>query len=153
PGDYFTREAAPFCLITYSELMFTLAEAALDGEYKDGDPQALLASAVEASFEQYGLTMPDDYMTDMVADKATIMTEKWKALFGQGIEAWTEYRRTGFPVLPAADSRAIFENEGKVPTRLRYPESEYSLNGANVADGAALNGGADNKLTKLWWAE
>ena len=40
-----------------------------------------------------------------------------------------------------------------MPTRLRYPESEYSLNGANVTAGASLNGGADDKLTKLWWAE
>ncbi|MEN0051435.1 MAG: SusD/RagB family nutrient-binding outer membrane lipoprotein, partial [Bacteroidota bacterium] len=153
PGDYFTRETASFCLMTYSELLFTLAEAALDGDYKDGDADMLMRSAIAASFDQYDLTVPDGYMNDMTVDKATIMTEKWKALFGQGIEAWTEYRRTGYPVLPDASPQAIFENDGKVPTRLRYPESEYSLNGANVEAGASLNGGADNKLTELWWVE
>ena len=81
------------------------------------------------------------------------MTQKWIALFGQGIEAWTEYRRTGFPVMPEADPRAQFENDGVLPTRLEYPATEYSLNGANVEAGAALNGGPDDMKTELWWVE
>ncbi|MEM1120079.1 MAG: SusD/RagB family nutrient-binding outer membrane lipoprotein [Bacteroidota bacterium] len=154
PGQFFSRERAPVCLMTYAELNFILAEAAMEGTYTGGlSAEEYLATAVDASFAQYTLTTPDGYLDGVAADKATIMTEKWKALFGQGLEAWTEYRRTGFPILPKADPRAIFENEGKVPTRLRYPESEYSLNGANVAAGADLNGGADNKLTPLWWVE
>lgn len=154
PGKWFTQETAPFFIMTYSELLFTLAEAALDGDYTGGETaMTYLEMAIQASFDQYGLEMPADYLDGMVADKETIMTEKWKALFSQGIEAWTEYRRTGYPVLPTAHPDAIFENDGKVPTRLRYPESEYSLNGANVSQGASLNGGVDDKLTELWWAE
>ena len=154
PGQWFSRETAPVCLMTFSELQFILAEATLAGTYTGGlSASEYLELAITASFDQYELTVPDGYFADKIADKGTIMTEKWKALFGQGLEAWTEFRRTGFPILPDADPRAIFENDGEVPTRLRYPESEYSLNGANVAAGAALNGGADNKLTPLWWAE
>lgn len=154
PGKWFTQERAPAFLMTYSELMFILAEAALDGDYTAGlSAEAYLDAAVTASFAQYGLDTPTDYSGRMTVDKPTIMREKWKALFSQGIEAWTEYRRTGLPVLPAADPRAIFENEGQVPTRLRYPESEYSLNSANVRAATQLNGGADDKLTPLWWAE
>ena len=154
PGQWFTRETAPVCLMTYSELLFILSEASLAGTYTGGLSSAeYLEQAIAASFSQYDLAMPATYMTDKAVDKETILTEKWKALFGQGVEAWTEFRRTGFPVLPSASPQAIFENSGQVPTRLRYPESEYSLNGANVSAGTALNGGADDKLTKLWWAE
>lgn len=154
PGQWFTRETAPVCLMTYSELLFILAEATLAGTYTGGlTADEYLEMAITASFGQYDLEMSTGYMAGKTADKATILTEKWKALFGQGIEAWTEYRRTGFPILPGSSPQAIFENNGRVPTRLRYPESEYSLNGANVAAGAALNGGADDKLTPLWWAE
>ncbi len=154
PGSFFTQEKAPFYIMTYSELLFALAEATLDGTYSGGlTAQEYLEAAVAASFGQYGLEMPADYMTGKTADLETIMTEKWKALFSQGIEAWTEFRRTGFPVLSDASPNSIFENSGEVPTRLRYPESEYSLNGTNVEAGASLNGGPDNKLTKLWWAE
>ncbi len=154
PGSFFTQERGPVFLMTYSELLFILAEATLSGTYTGGlSAQEYLEMAIQASFDQYLLQMPADYMVDKVADKETIMTEKWKALFSQGIEAWTEYRRTGFPSLSSPSINAIFENDGQVPTRLRYPESEYSLNGANVETGASFNGGPDNKLTKLWWAE
>ena len=154
PGSTFTQQKAPVFLMTYSELLFVLAEAALEGTYSGGESaDTYLQLAIEASFGQYGLDMPGDYMSGLSANLETIMTEKWKALFSQGIEAWTEYRRTGFPVLSSPSPDAIFENEGQVPTRLRYPESEYSLNGANVEAAAALNGGPDNKLTELWWVE
>ena len=154
PGSFFTRERAPFFIMTYSELLFTLAEAALDGTYTGGaSAKEYLDMAIEASFAQYEVDMPADYLADKSTDLETIMTEKWKAMFSQGIEAWTEFRRTGFPLLSDASPNAIFENSGQVPTRLRYPESEYSLNGANVEAGAGLNGGPDDKLTKLWWVE
>ena len=154
PGQWFTQETTPFFIMTYSELLFTLAEATLDGDYSGGaSAQEYMEMAIAASFAQYGLEMPADYTVGLTADKETIMTEKWKALFSQGIEAWTEMRRTGLPKIGDASPDAIFENDGEMPTRLRYPESEYSLNGANVTAGASLNGGADDKLTPLWWVE
>ncbi len=154
PGSFFTQEKGPVFIMTYSELLFTLAEASLEGEYTAGlSAQAYFEQAIAASFEQFGVEMPADYVANLALDKSTLMTEKWKALFSQGLEAWAEYRRTGFPVLSEASPNAIFANEGRVPTRLRYPESEYSLNGANVEAGAGLNGGPDDKLTKMWWAE
>ena len=154
PGAYFMAETAAIPLITYAEVNFLLAEATLDGDYTAGESAiTYLQRGVEASFGQYGLEVPSGYLEGLTADKQTILTEKWKALFSQGVEAWTEYRRTGYPVLPPPDPRAVMENEGKVPTRLRYPESEYSLNAANVLAAVEMNGGADNKLTELWWAE
>jgi len=153
PGSYFMQETAPVAIMTYSELQFILAEAAAEGRYTGGlSASDYMAEAVEASFNQYNLTMPTDYLSSMVADKETIMTEKWKALFGQGIESWTEMRRTGLPVLPTASPNAIFE-QGSIPSRLQYPSTEYSLNGANVAQGVSLLGGSDDKLTPMWWVE
>ncbi|MEQ8532538.1 MAG: SusD/RagB family nutrient-binding outer membrane lipoprotein, partial [Imperialibacter sp.] len=110
--------------------------------------------AVQASFDQYDTTMPTGFVASLgPVSKENIITQKWVALFGQGIEAWTELRRTGFPVLPAADPRALFQNDGVLPTRLVYPSTEYSLNGTNVEAGAALNGGPDDMKTALWWVE
>lgn len=154
PGSFFMQEAAPVSLMTFSELQFILAEATLDGDYSAGlSAMEYMELAIQASFDQYELEMPSGYSSEMVADKETIMTEKWKALFSQGVESWTEVRRTGFPSLFEPDVRAIFENNGVMPTRLRYPESEYSLNGNNVSAGVSLNGGPDNKQTPLWWVE
>ncbi len=154
PGSWFTREEAPFAIMTYSELLFALAEATLEGDYTGGESALdYLQLAIAASFHQYDLEVPASYFEGMEANKETIMLEKWKALFGQGIEAWTEVRRTGLPKLMSPDVNAIFENNGIMPTRLRYPESEYSLNATNVMEGAAKNGGEDNKQTPLWWTE
>ena len=154
PGSFFTQETAPVLIMSYSEMLFIMAEAALDGDYTSGlSAKEYLDLAVAASFDQYDLTPPAGYIDALTADKETIMLEKWKALFGQGVEAWTEYRRTGLPALTPPGPNTIFENDGLVPTRLEYPNSEYSLNGINVTAGASINGGPDNKSTKLWWAE
>lgn len=152
-GARFLDAEAPSILMTYSELMFVLAEAALDGDIT-GNAGEYFEKAVEASFDQNGVQMPSDYISKLgTLNKENLMTQKWIALFGQGIEAWTEYRRTGFPVMPAPNPAAIFSNNGVLPTRLEYPLSEYSLNMDNITQGIQLLGGEDNMRTKLWWAE
>jgi hypothetical protein len=152
-GQKFLDPEAPSILMTYSELLFILAEAAYDGNIQ-GDHLELLQNAISASFQQHGLNMPPDYMSRLgLVDKETIMTQKWIALFGQGIEAWTEYRRTGFPVMPAPHPGSIFVNNGVLPTRIEYPPSEYSLNMSNLEGGIQLLNGGDNMRTRLWWAE
>jgi hypothetical protein len=152
-GTRFLDPEAPSILMTYSELMFTLAEAALDGDIT-GNAAEYFEKAIEASFDQNGVEMPEDYVSKLgTLTKETLMTQKWIALFGQGVEAWTEYRRTGFPVMPAPNPAAIFSNNGVLPTRLEYPLSEYSLNMDNLTQGIQKLGGEDNMRTKLWWAE
>lgn len=151
--DVFATDNAPAVVISYAELLLTQAEAALDGDIT-GDAAALFEAGITASFEQYGLIVPADYIANLgPVTKENIMTQKWIALFGQGVEAWTELRRTGFPTMPAHDPQSLFFNDGVLPTRLIYPSTEYSLNGARVSQGTELNGGADDMKTKLWWAE
>ncbi len=151
-GNAFVADAAPSVIMTYAELKFILAEAAIDGDIS-GSAETYFKDGIAASFAQFKATMPADYYTTVGAvTKAKIMDQKWIALFGQGIEAWTEYRRTGLPVMPAKDPRAVFENNGVIPTRLPYPTSEYSLNKAKL-DAAISLVGTDNMQVKLWWVE
>lgn len=152
-GDRFVKPTAPSVLMTFAELKFIEAEAALKG-YIAGDATVLLEEAISASFDQYGLSMPADYMDRLgVVSEEVIMTQKWIALFGQGIEAWTEYRRTGYPVMPPPHPSSVFTNDGVLPTRIIYPTSEYSLNNENLQQGIQLLGGGDNMQTQLWWVE
>lgn len=152
-GSYFTQTTAPSFVMTFAELNLILAEAAVDGDIS-GSAQTYFEKGITASFNQYNLTVPTDYLTKVgTATKAKVMEQKWIALFGEAIESWTEYRRTGLPVLPAKDSRSVFSNDGVLPTRLKYPTTEYSLNKASLDKGVTLLGGADNMKTKLWWAE
>ncbi len=151
--DVFAQTTSPAVLMSYAELLFVKAEAALEGDIS-GDAQALFEAGIAAAFAQYGLEVPAGYIEQFgAASKESIITQKWIALFGQGIEAWTELRRTGYPVMPPADPQAQFKNDGVLPTRLVYPSTEYSLNGTNVATGLSLNSGEDDMKTKLWWVE
>lgn len=149
----FAAANSPAVLMSYSELLFVKAEAAFDGDIT-GDAQAFFEAGIEASFNQYGLSVPDGYIANLGAlSKENIITQKWISLFGQGVEAWTELRRTGYPVMPPHDPQSLFLNDGVLPTRLVYPSTEYSLNGNKVGDGVTLNGGADDMKTALWWVE
>ncbi len=151
-GSYFTADVAPSVIMTFAELKLILAEAAIDGDIS-GSAETYFKDGIAASFAQFKATMPADYYTSVgPVTKANILDQKWIALFGQGIEAWTEYRRTGFPVMPPNDPRAVFENNGVIPTRLPYPTSEYSLNKAKL-DAAIGLIGTDNMQSKLWWTE
>ncbi len=83
-----------------------------------------------------------------------IITQKYIALFPIGMEAWTEFRRTGYPkVFPPVVNES---NGGCISSeiqirRLPFPKSEYDTNAEILAGGINLLGGADNGGTKLWW--
>ena len=66
-----------------------------------------------------------------------IRTEKWLALFGQGLEAKFEWNRTNTPVLVPAIAG---QNDGKIPVRAYYPSDEYGRNPTNVAAAVAQSG-------------
>ncbi|MDB5140544.1 MAG: hypothetical protein JWR12_2460 [Mucilaginibacter sp.] len=82
-----------------------------------------------------------------------IITQKWLAMFPEGQEAWTEFRRTGYPRLfPVVNNYSGGTIDSKIQVRrLPYPLSEYSANGIAVRAGVALLGGPDNGGTRLWW--
>ena len=76
-----------------------------------------------------------------------IATQKWVALFDQGLQAHFEWRRTGFPVLTPAIAGL---NGGKIPVRAYYPSDEAGRNPTNLAN-AISRQGADNLNTRVWW--
>jgi hypothetical protein len=82
-----------------------------------------------------------------------ILTQKWLAMFPDGEEAWSEFRRTGYPKLFPV---VINNSGGTISTtafikRLPFPADEVSNNGAQVQKAIGLLGGPDNGGTKLWW--
>lgn len=86
--------------------------------------------------------------TGASTDKLTkIYTQKW-VHFGvlQSTEAWSEYRRTGIPMLtfPTNGKQAGYETP---PTRLIYPAKEKTLNSANYQAVVAK----DTRKTKIFW--
>ncbi|WP_158796222.1 SusD/RagB family nutrient-binding outer membrane lipoprotein [Pedobacter sp. L105] len=82
-----------------------------------------------------------------------IITQKWLAMFPEGQEAWTEFRRTGYPKLfPVVNnnSNGTIDTQTQV-RRLAYPITESQTNAAGLQTGLSLLGGPDNGGTRLWW--
>ncbi|NQU34747.1 MAG: SusD/RagB family nutrient-binding outer membrane lipoprotein [Bacteroidetes bacterium] len=116
----------------------------------------------ESTFVSWGMGADDDiydfawvdfvdwggtYDYDPANGLEQIATQKWVAMFDQGLQAAFEWRRTGYPVLTPAISG---ENGGKIPVRAYYPSDEAARNPSNL-DAAVAGQGADDLNTKVWW--
>jgi len=85
-----------------------------------------------------------------------IITQKWIANFPLGIEAWAEYRRTGYPrLMPVVTNNSGgLVNSATMARRLAYPQEEYTENAANVSQAVSnLLKAPDNMGTNVWWAK
>ncbi len=150
PGD------VPQRLLTYYARLFIEAELALAG-VTTGDPRALLQSAIQASFDKVNEVAanfdaknqdPPPLMTQEAMDTyinavlvqydagsndrklEIIMTQKWIASFGYSVDQYTDYRRTGYPVLydPNTDPLSYTNASKQFPTVLPYSANEVELN-------------------------
>ena len=82
-----------------------------------------------------------------------IITQKWIAMYPDGQEAWTEFRRTGYPKLFPV---SVNNSGGTISTedfikRVNFVTAEYETNPEGVASGVSCLSGADNGGTSLWW--
>ncbi|SHN34924.1 SusD/RagB family nutrient-binding outer membrane lipoprotein [Mucilaginibacter sp. OK098] len=113
------------------------------------DPQ----NAVNSSPALSAITIKWDPAAGNETKLERIITQKWLAMFPEGQEAWTEFRRTGYPKLfPVVNNNSNGTIDTKIQVRrLPYPLSEYTTNTAGVQGGVKLLNGADNGGTRLWW--
>lgn len=84
-----------------------------------------------------------------------IITQKWLANFPLGLEAWSEYRRTGYPnLMPVVvNNSGGTVNSERGARRLPYPQDERTNNAENYPHALQMLGGADNMGTDVWWAK
>src|SRR5690606_1818313 len=93
PGTVINAPDFGETLQEYAEVAFLIAEHNnwSDAEYRSG---------VQASLEKWGIAAPEAkaYAAGLTpASRETVLTQKYFALFTQGLEAWSEIRRTGYP--------------------------------------------------------
>ena len=154
-GTYFTTPQTPGVILCTAEVLFGRAEAAARG-YTTEDAESLYNQAIKASLKQFGitdLTVVNNYLAQPSVKynsanfRQSIGVQKWIALFGQGLEAFAEWRRLDYPQLTPAAAGAL---DGKIPVRYIYPGSEQSLNLKNYKAAVARQG-TDALTTKLWF--
>lgn len=118
------------------------------------DPAGTTAYDVPANSPLLGKTTVkwDEAASDEVKLEK-IITQKWIAIFPDGQEAWSEFRRTGYPkIFPIVVnlSGGLVDTQKQI-RRVPFSPDEYKSNNAEVTKAVALLGGPDNGGTKLWW--
>ncbi len=149
----------PFILMTAAEIQFSLAEAkqrlpavtlpnSAQSYYEEGVRQSFRALGVANAVTNANLLLASGKVdADWAAstDKLkAIATQKWLSLVNlNGLEAWTEYRKTGIPNTP----QAATVTGTKRPLRLFYPNTESGSNTTNVK----AQGVIDVFTTRIFW--
>lgn len=154
-GAVWRQPATPSILMTYAEVLFDEAEAAERG-WISGDPASLYNAGITASMQYNGV--PDAVTAAYIAsprvayNPATgldqIALQRWIALFQEGTEAYSEYRRTNVPNLQPGP--AAITTPHIVARRLTYPLSEQSFNNTNLQAAMSAQGGA-TLTDRVWW--
>lgn len=145
-------EDAPVIFMSAAESYFLQAEAVARG-WGTGDAKALYENGIRASFLYWDLTQAQAsaYLSQPVVSFPAgtleqkldaIITQKWVSTNGsQNVEAWTEWRRTGYPDIFQVSKTS---NIGNVfPVRILYADSEVSRNPNTPAQKAVTD--------KVWW--
>jgi len=150
-------------IMEYAEVEFLLAE-------NNNWNTTNYTNGVRASMTRRGVTSDriEAYITNLApASEENVLTQKYIGLYMQPTEAWSEYRRTGFPNTllqpgdtyelnnPNEEGETIYtfqalNNLTEMPSRLNYPVNSPQLNGENYQE-ASSNIGGDKITTKLIW--
>jgi hypothetical protein len=148
--------AAPIRLLTNFQVNFILAEAALILG-TPGNANTYYQAGIQANMLKIGMA-PSDITAYFAANptvvtlsgtteqmRQQIITQKYIAWCGNGIEVFDDYRRTGYPILalplnPGGDDPTV------IPTRLPYTIGELNTNPNAPNPRPLVN-------VKLWWAK
>jgi hypothetical protein len=154
---------APSFLITHSQTQLLLAEAIVRG-WVAGDAAAAYEEGIRAHMNQMALwpgetTIPQADIDAYVAAHPlpggeagieAINEQYWMSSYLNSYESWANFRRTGYPdVAPNPYPGNDLQSEDFI-RRLTYPDSELTVNKANV-DAATSRQGPDILDTRVWW--
>ena len=161
-GVMYREDPAGFTpLLKSCENYFIMAEAAMRGWNVGISAQEAYETAVKLSMDDNGVSAADaeTYLANAGKWDNTlerIYMEEWVALFKENCEAWSLYRRTGYPqeIQTSGEYPGKFCSFGTahndVPFRMPYPDNEYQYNKENVE--AATAEVVDNTWgKKMWW--
>lgn len=161
----YLQQNAPIVTISAAESEFLLAEAAFRGWAVGDNAATHYARAMSAAFN--GMVQIGAAATVAAGDAAAYVSahplvagqelkmineQYWaneNATFSF-IECWSNWRRSGFPVLtPVVYSGNV--TNGTIPRRMIYPSTEKTANGTNYLAAVASLTGGDFLTSRVWW--
>ncbi len=156
----YRTETSPVYVVTAAQVLLARAEAA-DRGWTSDNAATVYTAGINAAFTQWGLSSPSaSYMsnanvaltnpTGTGANLKNIATQYYFASFPDGTQGWSNWRRTGFPVLTPG-AYPISAAHTTIPRRLTYGTTEYSNNIVNVTIANGWLNLGDVQESKIWW--
>ena len=97
----------------------------------------------------YGSIVGADAITTTKLQR--IALQRYLAHYPDGVQGWSEWRRTGVPNLKPTTFATNSEAGKTIPIRYVYGTNEYSLNPAQVATAIGRLAGGDKMNSHIWW--
>jgi hypothetical protein len=155
---YSDKVNEPWIFMSYAEQEFLIAEAiSRNWITGPGTAQEHYEKGIRASMKFYNISdaeieaylgRPGGAFDPSNAISMIIM-QKYIALFmNSGWEAFMEQRRTGIPVLSTGPGTY---NNGKVPKRWMYPQSEYDYNLGNLKVALQRQFNGNDDVNEVMW--
>lgn len=168
-SPYMLDRDDPYMIMNYAEVEFLLAEAAERGiggvtdaatHYNAGvkaamqmlepyfaNDEGISGEVTDAEVAAYLAQYPygGGGVTGTESALEQIGYQMWVSKFLNWYEAWTDWRRTGYPTLVEYTDDPNNVTGGKIPVRLQYPTTEVSTN-------PNFNQESKNNYTSpVWW--
>lgn len=158
PGARLYSPSQPAYLMTTAEVKFIQAEAAERslGGLTPAQAAGFYEEGIRASMAQWDIPTAavDAYLAraDVAYQAGTeglrrIALQKWIALYTDGVQAWSDWRRTCVPTTVRPGPEA---SQNTVPRRLQYGPLEQTVNADNVTAAVAQQG-ENTFSTRMWW--
>jgi hypothetical protein len=171
----------PRIVLTYAEACFLMAEAAMKNYAGATDAKTWYERGITASMNQFGIndggkisayinnatdipstpaftnrpvsTLPVAFSAVPDEQFEQIQVQKWLAVYPDGFEGWSNFRRTGFPKFyqPANYDPSTDVTAGNFIQRIPYTDFMKGLNSQGVAAAETRMGGG-GQAVKLWFA-
>jgi hypothetical protein len=165
----YTDLNSPQFVLTYAESELLLAEAKVRGwnvgattavvHYANGVSAALQSLAAFGTSAAISATTANAYaaanplnVTSTAASLKMINEQYWATtgILMNFVEAWSNWRRSGYPVLTPVVYAGNFSS-GIIPRRQLYPTTEPTANPSNYKTGVSNLTAGDNWNSKMWW--
>ena len=154
----FLQQVYTIVLMNAAEVSFLRAEAAL-ANITNEDEQTLFEEGIRLAMTQYNVAAGDidTYLASPSGELAgtdeekleQIIVQKWLGIYYNTYEAWSEFRRTGYPRIWTGAE--LGDTEGNIPRRLTYPVAESLRNETNVNEAISRLTGGNTMMSRIWW--
>lgn len=167
-ASIYTNQNAPLFILTYGETQLLLAEAKVRGWnvgsstaaqfFSNGVSGGIKSLAALGADATISASTADAYAASLRLDVSSTdaslqqINEQYWLINGSFLnfsEAWSNWRRSGYPVLTPVNYTGNF-SKGTIPRRQIYPPSESTLNPEAYQAAVSALGG-DTWTARVWW--